>query len=80
MENLSQSIFQTFFPTEMIYNYSQGTEMIEPVNKYSQRSRHDPHQRKGKMQAPHDKLIVKHVNVVYVSIKKRTDLYITVTF
>ncbi len=54
MENLSQSIFQTFFPTEMIYNYSQGTEMIEPVNKYSQRSRHDPHQRKGKMQAPHD--------------------------
>jgi hypothetical protein len=55
MENLSLSIFQTFFPAEMMtYDFSQGTKMIENVNKYSQHPRHDPHQRKGKMQAPHN--------------------------
>jgi hypothetical protein len=55
MENLSKFIFETFFPQEVISDYSAGTQMNEYTNKYSQRSRHDPQQRKGNMQAQHDR-------------------------
>jgi hypothetical protein len=55
MENLSRSIFETFFPSELTNNYLQNAEIIQNFNKYSRRLHHDPHQRKGKMQAPHDK-------------------------
>jgi hypothetical protein len=55
MENLSKSMFETFFPSKMNDNYLQGTEMIQTVDKYSRRSCHDPQQRKGKMHAPHNK-------------------------
>ena len=54
MENLSRSIFETFFPSQIGADYSQDSQQVENLNKYSQRSRHDPQQRKGKMRAPHD--------------------------
>jgi hypothetical protein len=55
MENLSKAIFDKFFSPNVNNHYLQGTETIQNLNKYSQRLRHDPNQRKGKMHAPHDK-------------------------
>jgi len=55
MQNLSKSIFETFFASKINNDYLQGTEIIQNFDKYSRRFRHDPHQRKGKMRAPHDK-------------------------
>lgn len=56
MDNLSKSIFETFFPSYIPNQNVQDTETIENYTKYSRRSRHDPQQRKGKMHAPHNKI------------------------
>ncbi|CAF0846135.1 unnamed protein product [Rotaria sordida] len=55
MKNLTQSIFNEFFPKMIHYNVLQGTKMIQNMNRITQRPRHDPNQRIGKMRAPHDK-------------------------
>jgi hypothetical protein len=54
MKNLSKAIFSTFFPELIMPDDSQGEEVLQCVEKVSQRSRHDPHQRKGQMHAPHN--------------------------
>jgi hypothetical protein len=55
IENLSKAMFVTFFPALITYDDSQGVEIMQNVGKASRRPRHDPNQRKGNMQARHNK-------------------------
>jgi hypothetical protein len=55
MENLTKAIFGNFFPEMINYDDLQGTNIIQNKNAGFRRLRHDPNQRKGTMNAPHDK-------------------------
>lgn len=54
MENLSRSIFQELFHLITDQPDPSNRIILPSRNQYSQRSRHDPQQRTGKMRAPHD--------------------------
>lgn len=58
MKNLAKSILCRYFsPSAIVDDILKDKNMVDATNKISRRSRHDPDQREGKMNAPHDRYL-----------------------